>query len=46
MKIYYWQMERLDGSLAEGEFCFVRRWFGKVFLGEKYTLIGIFRDDI
>ena len=40
MKTYYWHLTKRDGSQAEGKFSLARRVFGRVFLGEKYRIIG------
>lgn len=45
MKTFYWKMTRKNGTVVEGRFAFVRRAFGRIFLGEKYEIIGKWYDS-
>ena len=46
MKTYYWRCEKKNGKLAEGKFSIVRRAVGRLFMGEKFTKLGEWNDEL
>lgn len=44
MNKYYWQCKRKNGSLSEGSYSFLRRQWGRLFKGEKFTKIALWVD--
>jgi hypothetical protein len=41
---YQWARQTRRGSWAEGGYSLLRRWFGRLFLGEKFIRIR-WKDD-
>lgn len=44
MKTMYWKRTNKNGSLAEGKYTLARRIFGRIFLGERYQVIGVWHE--